>query len=156
MVFILLDLSSLYETLINDLQNNLAFPLNNPMNQSFYFIIIIKVSEVFFHSKWIWLLISVCYSTFPFFTKKSHLTLVWKSAVEVTSIKKLILEIKHKCPLLRMGGKNLITERVENLFREPIGSLNERKLFNSISSHFRSRSKKSANFLSNNWYYYFG
>ena len=64
MVFILLDLSSLYETLINDLQNNLAFPLNNPMNQSFYFIIIIKVSEVFFHSKWIWLLILVYFSSF--------------------------------------------------------------------------------------------
>ena len=26
---------SLYETLINDLQNNPAFPLNNPMNQKF-------------------------------------------------------------------------------------------------------------------------
>ena len=155
MVFILLDLSSLYETLINDLQNNLAFPLNNPMNQSFYFIIIIKVSEVFFHSKWIWLLILEFFSSFhqntaSFFSSYFSMEECCRGCL----YKKLILEIKHKCPLLRVV-KTWVTKRGSKFIqREPIGSLERKKMLRVYFIVF-SCEKNSANFLSNNWYYYF-
>ena len=136
MVFILLDLSSLYETLINDLQNNLAFPLNNPMNQSFYFIIIIKVSEVFFHSKWIWLLILEFFSSFhqntaSFFSSYFSMEECCRGCL----YKKLILEIKHKCPLLRVV-KTWVTKRgskfIQRANRIPRMKENASSLFHRI------------------------